>query len=271
VAAFTAGDTDFLFAGRNGIFYDRQGLDWDAKIIKMIDNPTNVRQAFLSPYKKFIRAIEEQVAKRAAASDANVQSGLGGIAGGIATAGQPAGAAPAAAKATSSKIDVGTVAALGVALGSISAVIVGIFGKFVELGWWIPAGLLGIILAISGPSMVIAWLKLRERSLGPILDASGWAINGRMKVNVRLGRLISQMARIPLSARHPLKDPYADEHSGRNAIIALLVVVVILIAGWRLGLADNWLVRHGLKAPTPAAAVAPAVAPAPATAAPARP
>ena len=97
---------------------------------------------------------------------------------------KPAGAAadtlPAA---TPHRTDVGTVAAIGVALGSISAVLVGIFGKFIDLGPWIPVALVGLIAAISGPSMMIAWLKLRQRSLGPILDASGWAINGRMRID----------------------------------------------------------------------------------------
>ncbi|MGI4983437.1 MAG: hypothetical protein ACRYGL_08930 [Janthinobacterium lividum] len=242
VAAFTAGDTDFLFVGRNGIFYDRSGDDWDASIIKMIDNPTNVGQAFLSPYKKFIRAIEEQVAKRAAASDATVQSGLGSLASGIAATGaaNPVAAAAPAPPAAARRIDVGTVAALGVALGSISAVLVGLFGKFIELGWWIPVALLGIMLAISGPSMVVAWLKLRERSLGPILDASGWAINGRMKVNVRLGGLLSKTAHIPLSAL-PLNDPYAQSNRGRYAVAVAIVVAVLAITGWRFGWTDRYL------------------------------
>lgn len=39
VAAFTAGDVDFLFVGRNGVFYDREGNDWDATIVKLIENP----------------------------------------------------------------------------------------------------------------------------------------------------------------------------------------------------------------------------------------
>src|SRR6185295_3802975 len=70
VAAFTNGDSDNLMVGRNGIFYDRAGRDWDATITKIIDNPISIRQAFWSPYKKFVRLIEEQIAKRAAAADA---------------------------------------------------------------------------------------------------------------------------------------------------------------------------------------------------------
>ncbi|WP_343631855.1 hypothetical protein [Roseateles sp.] len=197
VAVVSAGDVDFLFVGRNGLFYDRDGHDWDARIVKVIENPISVGQAFLSPYKKLVRLVEEQVAKRAAAIDTTQQGKLGDLAGRIATADKPADpAAPAvatpAAGAPARRVDVGTVAALGVALGSISTVIVGLFGRFVDLGWWIPLGLLGILLSISGPSMLIAWLKLRQRSLGPILDASGWAINNRMKLSTRLGTSLTK-------------------------------------------------------------------------------
>ena len=231
-AAFTAGDVDFLFVGRNGVFYDREGHDWDARIVKVIENPISIAQAFLAPYKKFLRMVEEQVAKRAATSDALQQGKLGGWAGKIATADKAvpdSGAAPV----RSGRIDVGTVAALGVALGSISAVMVGVFGKFVDLGWWIPIALVGIVLSISGPSMLIAWLKLRQRSLGPILDASGWAINGRMRLNVRLGASLSQTAQVPRgTTRRP--DPFAEQ-SGARWLLAALLVVAVLVLAWRLG------------------------------------
>ena len=64
-AAFTAGDSDYLMVGRNGIFYDRAGRDWDATITKIVDHPISIGQAFWAPYKKVLRWIEEQVAKRA--------------------------------------------------------------------------------------------------------------------------------------------------------------------------------------------------------------
>ena len=255
VAAFTAGDVDFLFVGRNGIFYDRDGKDWDATITKLIENPTSIGQAFFSPYKKFVRMIEEQVAKRAAAKDATVTAGLDAQAAKLVDLSKPgaATAAPVAGK----KTDVGTVAAIGVALGSISAVVVGIFSKFIELGPWIPVALIGIILAISGPSMLIAWLKLRERSLGPILDASGWAINGRMKINLPLGNSLSQTAKVPVSAKRLLQDPYAQDNSGPWVwgVVALLVLAVV---AWRLGWVNSVLPVHlhyGYQAP---AAEAPA-------------
>lgn len=238
VAAFTAGDVDFLFVGRNGIFYDRDGHDWDATITKLIENPTSIGQAFFSPYKKFVRMIEEQVAKRAAAKNESVTANLNTQAAKL-TELTTTPAAPAAA-AAARKTDVGTVAAIGVAMGSISTMVVAIFGKFIELGPWIPVALIGLILAISGPSMLIAWLKLRERSLGPILDASGWAINGRMKINLPLGNSLSQTAKVPLNAKRTMHDPYAVNYAKRW-LWALLIVVLGLALAWGAGWLDKML------------------------------
>ncbi|HLH52881.1 MAG TPA: hypothetical protein VKY92_04625, partial [Verrucomicrobiae bacterium] len=116
VAAFTDGDSDNLMAGRNGVFYDRKGRDWDATIAKIIDNPISIRQAFWAPYKKFVRVIEEQIAKRAAAADAAASDQLAAAATQIASVDKPG---PGAKPANLSKLDVGVVAALGVALGAI--------------------------------------------------------------------------------------------------------------------------------------------------------
>ncbi len=183
--------------------------------------------------------LEEQVAKRAAARDAGVQGGLGDLAtSAIANATRPAVPGESIA---ARRFDVGTVAALGVALGSISTVLVGIFAKFVDLGWWIPVGLLGIVLAISGPSMLIAWLKLRHRSLGPILDASGWAINGRMRVNVPLGGALSKTARLPRNAERSLRDPFAEHHRGAWLAVLIVVLAIVLAAAWRLEALNRWL------------------------------
>ena len=88
VAAFTGGDSDNLMVGRNGIFYDRKGRDWDATITKIIENPISIRQAFWAPYKKVVRMIEEQVAKRAAAADAAATQKLGASATAVVDGGQ---------------------------------------------------------------------------------------------------------------------------------------------------------------------------------------
>lgn len=256
VAAFTAGDVDFLFKGRRGVFYDRQGRDWDAQIINLIENPISIWQAFFSPYKKFLRMVEEQVAKRAAEKDASIVNQLGTGATNLVKAPATDAAAKPVDVAIPKKMDVGTVAALGVALGSISTVLVAIMGQFVELGPWIPVALLGVMLAISGPSMLIAWLKLRARSLGPLLDASGWAINGRMKINLPLGSALSQVGRVPLNARRSFDDPYAGRGPLVPVLLGVVVVLLLAVGAWRMQWLDPVLPAQWKPAPATSGQVA---------------
>jgi hypothetical protein len=239
-AAFTAGDSDQLMVGRNGVFYDRQGRDWDATITKIVDNPISMRQAFWAPYKKFVRMVEEQVAKRAAAADSAAQAQLSAAAAGLANVDQagPPGAPP---KTDPKKVDVGTVAALGVALGSLATFLGVMITKFIDLGWWIPAALIGLVLAVSGPSVLIAWLKLRQRNLGPILDANGWAVNGRMKINVPFGGALSKTPKLPPGSELQLTDPFAETHSLRDLLIVLFILIVILSAAWKLDFLNKFL------------------------------
>ncbi|MEY4938586.1 MAG: hypothetical protein RIQ93_321 [Verrucomicrobiota bacterium] len=254
-ACFTQGDSDYLFVGRHGLFYDRKGRDWDATITKIIDNPISIRQAFWSPYKKFLRMIEEQVAKRAAAADAATSGRLQDTATAAVAASAPGAAIPAPPK----KFDVGTIAALGVGLGAIATAFGIIFGKFVELPvWQIPFVIVGIILAISLPSMVIAWLKIRQRTLGPLLEANGWAVNGRVKINVAFGNALTGLAALPPGANRTLKDPYLDESAHRRRTLLALLVIFGLLAGAVWLRMDRLRRGHYFWQPVPAPAAAPA-------------
>ncbi|MEO6097713.1 MAG: hypothetical protein ABIW76_19475 [Fibrobacteria bacterium] len=208
VAAFTAGDSDNLMIGRNGIFYDRKGLIWDATIVKIVDNPISIRQAFWSPYKKFVRFLEEQVNKRAAAADAEAHDKLALTAATTVNADKARVAVP-------KKIDVGTVAAIGVAAGAIGTFItalVGYLAGIFKLGI-LPTMLvvLGLMLLISMPSVIMAYMQLRKRNLGPILDANGWAVNAKAKFNVPFGATLSSVAKLPPGSRRDSGDPYADK------------------------------------------------------------
>lgn len=227
-ACFTQGDSDYLFVGRNGLFYDRKLNDWDATITKIIDNPISIRQAFWSPYKKVVRAVEEMVAKRAAASEAASGAKLTTSATAVAAVDPKAPPPPAAPP---KKMDVGTIAALGVGLGALATAFGMIFGKFLELpAWQLPLVLLGIMFIISLPSMVIAWLKIRQRTIGPLLEANGWAINGRVKVNIPFGRALTERALLPSNAIRSLKDPYDDGAAARRRRFWVFLLVLFALA-----------------------------------------
>jgi len=282
VAAVTGGDIDNLMVGRNGVFYDRKGNDWNAKIVRIVPNPISVRQAFWAPYKRFIRLIEEQIAKRAAAEEAEADRKMQEMAAVKAineaakappapapAAPAPPPAAPGAAPAPAAppkppeekKIDVGTVAALGVAIGGIAAFFSSIVATMLGLGPWMPAGLLALILAISGPSMLIAWLKLRQRNIGPLLDANGWAVNAFARVNVPFGGALTAEAKLPAGASRTLKDPFGEKRRPWGLYLTLLAIVALAVT-WFLGKFDTYL-PQAVKAETvfqraPAAASAPA-------------
>ncbi|HNC22605.1 MAG TPA: hypothetical protein PLU52_00250 [Opitutaceae bacterium] len=221
-ACVTQGDSDYLVTGRNGLFIDRKGRDWDATITKIIDNPISLRQAFWSPYKKFIRMIEEQVAKRAAAADAEANTKLASTAESAANADKN--------KAAPKKIDVGTVAALGVAVGAIGGALATLATGLAKLEpWQLPLVVLAAMLIISTPAVVIAWLKLRQRTLGPILDANGWAVNGRVQINIPFGTALTEQATLPAGATRSLKDPYAEKKGGRRTVIAVVILLLVLL------------------------------------------
>jgi hypothetical protein len=75
VAALTGGEVDeLMMPGRNGIFYDRDGRDWRATVVKVVEQPVSIRQAFWSPYRRIGSFIEEQIRKFAASRDKDVES-----------------------------------------------------------------------------------------------------------------------------------------------------------------------------------------------------
>lgn len=226
-ACFTQGDSDFLFVGRNGVFYDRKGQDWDAVVTNIVDNPISIRQAFWSPYKKFVRMIEEQVAKRAAAAEAASSSKLAGAADAAANADKVKAEPP-------KKVDVGAVAAIGVAISGAVTALTLILGYIFQLkAWQYPLVLLGLMLVISAPSMIIAWIKLRQRTLGPILEGNGWAVNGRVKINIPFGTKLTDMAVLPAGSERSLEDPYEDKEAvRRRRLVVTLIVVLVAAAGY---------------------------------------
>jgi hypothetical protein len=217
VAAMTAGDTAYLMVGRNGVFYDRKGQDWNATISKIVDNPISLRQAFWAPYKRVARLLNEQLQKMAASKAQSTDDQLGTLAQHStqkalgAPVGAPAKSAPAVAP---TPFDVGKFAgifaAIGLALGALGTALVSVLAGLFSLAWWqIPLALVGGVLAISLPAVVLAWFKLRARNLGPLLEANGWAVNARARINIPFGTSLTQLAKLPTNAERSMQDPYA--------------------------------------------------------------
>ena len=160
--------------------------------------------------------------------------------------------ASAPAPAPAKKLDLGTIALIGTAIGGISALVGGLLKALFDLGIWLPLGLLGIILLISGPSVVLASLKLRRRNLAPLLDANGWAINTRARVNIPFGATLTSLAKLPPGTVPSLQDPFKQKKSSWKRWVFLILLVLAAIMWWR-GRFDNYLPERFQRFPAPPA------------------
>ena len=250
VAAMTDGDVNDLREGKNAVFYDRNGLDWDATIIKIMDNPISVRQAFWSPYRKFGRFVNEQISKFASDKESKVTSDMSsGVSDASTKLAEQSANADAAAAAPENKPKsafdmskfLGLFAVIGMALGTICGFVLDLCQSFFHLSWLkMIIVIVAIMLVISGPSMLLAWLKLRKRDLAPVLNANGWAINARVLVNIVFGSTLTHIASFPMVA-----DPMAGKKMPwwKKLFWLLFVLAVVFCVLYF----TNCLARFGLK------------------------
>lgn len=247
VAAMTVGDIRHLKVGKNALFYDRQGRDWEAEVVKIIDNPISIGQAFWSPYRKLGDWVSGLITKSAAEKE---KKSFADMTTKLQTT-PAAGAAPAAAPQPA-PFDIakfaGIFAAIGMAVGYIGAFLTSLATGVKDIAtyaWWaLPVAILSLFMVISGPSMVLAWMKLRKRNLAPLLNANGWAINADAIVNVLFGNTLTEQAQFPILK---LNDPHAKikkltaggKWSIAIAAILLGIAIAILTMYW-LGFRIVW-------------------------------
>ncbi len=216
VAVMTDGKTQDLRPGKNGVFYDLDGGDWDAVITKVVENPISVKDAFWAPYRKVARFVSDKIDKSAADKDADALAKL--------TAKADAGAAGAKQPFDIARF-AGIAAAVGMALAGIGAVLVALGAAVKNLTWWQWIVIIAaVILVISGPSCFIAWRKLRKRNLGPVLNANGWAINSQVLVNILFGKTLTSVAKYP---KMKLDDPYARRTPWWRKCLRWLIVLLV--------------------------------------------
>ncbi len=232
VATVTVGDIGDLFVGKNAIYYDNEGVVWDAVITKIIDNPISIGQAFWSPYRRVATVVENLINKSAADKDATMMKDITTKINAAPTA------APAAAEAktVAPPFDIakfaGIFAALGMAVGMIGTALSSLLKGLLDLSAIQLVGtFIGILLVISGPAMIMAWMKLRRRNIAPLLNANGWAINAASKISIPFGETLTDIAKYP---KLKLKDPYAKKGlpAWKKWLISLVTLAVVAAALW---------------------------------------
>ena len=173
-AVVTAGAVAQLYVGRNGVFYDRDGKDWDAVITKVVESQVSLAEAFWAPWRKLGEGIAAAVKKflgdKQAAAQKNVEAGTQNA--------QAGGAAMAS-----------SVAAIGIGVGMVGAAAASLMAAISNMtAFQIAISIVALILVVSLPSVILTWFKLRKRDIGAILNACGWAINRPMRFSMKRAR-----------------------------------------------------------------------------------
>ena len=238
VAAMTVGDIRNLKVGKNALFYDRQGRDWEAEVVKIIDNPISIGQAFWSPYRKLGEWVSGLITKSAAEKEKKSFADMTAKLQTPPAAGQAAQPAP---------FDVakfaGIFAAVGLAIGSIGTFLTSLLSEVKEMHAWALLIVPAILIVVSGPSMILAWMKLRKRNLAPLLNANGWAINADAIVSVLFGNTLTDQAQVPIVK---LNDPFAKKGLSTGskwsiAIAAILIgIAIAVLTLYLLGIRLVW-------------------------------
>ena len=177
----------------------------------------------MAKYRKLGKTIEDTINKFASEKDSKVTANLD--------------KAVTAPKEDKPAFDIakyaGIFAAVGLAVSALSAALGLIINTLIEhlqSVWQWVAFICGVLLIISGPAMIKAWLNIRKRNLSPLLNANGWAINAAVKVNVTFGATLTNLSKTPIKAVG--KDPFEDKKSPWRFLIYLLILAGAAFGGW---------------------------------------
>ena len=230
-AVLTDGDIYGLREGKNAIFYDRDGAEYDATVIKILDNPISLRQAFWAPYRKIGNWISDKVNK--SASDKNDKAMNDALAKTDAATTSKEGAADTVKSTFDIAKFAGIFAAIGMALGFLGQALVSLAKGAAAAG---PVKVIIIILAImlviSLPSVFLTWRKLRRRDLGALLNANGWAVNAASYVKPKFGKRLTSLVKYP---KLTAVDPAEKKRVCRKRFFTWLTVLILLGGGGYFG------------------------------------
>ncbi len=181
-AVVTAGHVAQLYVGRNGVFYDRDGQDWEAVVTKIVESEVSLMEAFWSPWRKLGEGVSSMVKKFLGDKQATAQKS---VASGVQGGAQSSGAAMAS-----------SVAAIGIGIGMMGTAVAALAAAVRGMIWWQwLLAIVAVVLVVSLPSVVLTWFKLRKRDLGAILNACGWAVNRPMRFSMARAREFTQCAK----------------------------------------------------------------------------
>jgi hypothetical protein len=233
----TRGDAKNFYVGKRGVFFTVTGRELDAQIMQIVENPISLWESIKEPFRRVYAMIGSRFTQVAAAiqketetaitgttsSQQTIQTGLRQV---QQTAEQTAASTVAQTQPLSTPASTLTPTAPGTPRNStIRDLMIGagflVAGVGTAMKFLVDAArqltqpkTLYMLLIMIGVFLVVAilvttlsaWKKLRQRDLGVLLQASGWAINGRMRLIRAMARFFTRKTQIPKGARRHRKE-----------------------------------------------------------------
>ena len=191
----TSGGKGNLCVGKRGLFIDVDGVEWDAKIVQIIENPISLGEALASPFQRIGRAVTGKIESMTTETEKKLDTAAT-----AAVAQAPPAAGPA--KGGTGMMAGGLLMGGGVALAALGSAAAYISKTLAGVALWkILIAIAAAVLAVILPISVVAIFKLRRRDLSAILEGSGWAVNARMRLTRRQCRFFTQRPKFPEGAK----------------------------------------------------------------------
>ncbi len=233
VAAVTAGTRGGIAVGKRGVFYDRAGTEWDALVTDVIVQPISVWEAMVAPFVRVRDMVADRIKGFVESKSADAE---GAATAHAATSAVPPAPAPAAGGGNMQTLLIGGSVAFA-ALGSTLAFVIQTLSS-IDVG----SLMLTLLLvggALAALSALLGWLKLRRRDLSAILEAGGWALNGRMLMSTWLGARFTERPGLPRGAKVRRIEP--GNTLAWVGIVLAAVLVAAAVAFWKLPDLAPWL------------------------------
>ncbi|MDI1477569.1 hypothetical protein [Polyangium sp. y55x31] len=248
-AGVTSGSRRGIAVGKRGVFYDRDGNEWDAKVTDVIVKPISIQEAALAPFVKLrefvgdkmtklfgtkLEAMEKSVSARV---DAHLDAGPPKSPPAAPPAPPPPPAAPAApplvAPGTQGSIVGGGIAFA--AVGSAAAFALQTLSNTNPLNALLAVA--GVALGVMTVSGFLGWLKLRRRDVSALLEASGWAFNVRIYLRRNLSLRFTRVPPLPRGSIRersvlPVFVSGEDQAPVGRIVLALAVVALGVSLAW---------------------------------------
>ena len=179
-----------LDVDKRGVLFDLEGKEWDAKVVKVVHNPVSLTEAVLAPFRKISRMLMDAIDKISSDTEKELENKLKKTTSNIQKDLTKVNSEPKSKSSSATARDLMmtgsfTFAALGSSFAYIS-------GTFAKLDWDQGQLAFGIaVTVIIMPILIVSSVKLHRRNMSSILEASGWAMNARMRLTGKLADILA--------------------------------------------------------------------------------